>query len=906
MYKIPCKYRLFFQIVCLLFTVNSTRAQTPDSTALPVLDSLPKNGKDSTVLDLSDIRVSNDGLDAEVAYSAKDSMWFDVVKKQVHLYGAANVKYTSLDIKAGYILLDYAKNEISAEQLRDTSGQLAGKPEFDDGQQKFTAIKLRYNFKTKKGIIYEARTQQDDMYVLGTKAKFIGSTSTDTTQKTKNIIYNQDAILTTCNAEHPHFGIHTRKLKVIPDKVVITGFSNLELGGVPTPFFIPFGFFPMTKNRKAGLLLPKDFQGRREEGLGINDLGWYQPISEHADATLLFRAFTSGTIGASGTLRYDYKYKYSGNVSLNFNKRVTEGSRAETLVAKSFGLRIAHNQDPKAHPSRKFDGAVNIETNRDQNRNLNDYQSVFENTLSSNLNFNKTFPGKPYQFYAGLRHSQNTQTRQMDITLPSVRFTMQRIFPFRKKVQVGKERWFEKISLNYSSRLDNSFRTADTLLFTQTTLDNARMGIQHQASSDYTFKLFKYINVSPNIRYEENWYPYTINKTLDNTITEVYDTTLDADGNFLARVLNEGKSTYGEVQTTRDWDFHSFRKYDAGISTNTALFYTKQFKKGWFRGIRHKMTPTASIGFGPDFTKQQDRYFKTYYTDLRVAKRDSVIYGIYDDAIYSRPDLSKRNVSLSYSLSNVLEFKHFSAKRDTVLKKRIFENLSFSGNYSFTADSLKWSTVSTGGLFRLFKGITNLTWNVTFDPYIADEKGRRVNHFMIKEKGRLVRTTQLGFALNTGFTVRQIRDLISGKDKQNTASKLPAKTPNTVAKTDDLLSLFDNFRVGHRFSINRQLIPTGYGTARDTFAVGTNSLNLSGSIQLNSKWSLNLGNIDYNFQFKRLVYPVIGFTRDLHCWTLSLSWEPDRGTYSFFIGAKPGTLEFLKVPYRKDRNDVQF
>lgn len=858
------------------------------------------------MVDLSGIRLSNDGLDAEVAYGAKDSMWFDVVKKQVHLYGGASVKYTSLDIKAGYILLDYGKNEISAEQLRDTSGQLAGLPEFNDGEQKFTATRLRYNFKTRKGIIYEARTQQEDMYVLGSKAKFIGSASTDSTQKSKNIIYNQDAILTTCDAPHPHFGIHTRKLKVIPNKLVVTGFSNLELGGVPTPIVIPFGFFPLTKNRKAGVLIPKDFQGRREEGLGINDLGWYQPISEHADATVLFRAFTSGTIGASGTLRYNYKYRFAGDFALNFNKRVTENSRAEKVVANSFGIRLSHNQDPKAHPSRKFNGSVNIQTNRDQNRNQNDYQSVYENTLTSNLSYNKIYPGKPYQFSASLRHSQNTQTRQMDITLPSLNFTMQRVFPFRRKILVGKEHWYEKISLTYSSRFDNSFRTVDTMLFTQQTLDNARIGMQHQASSDYTFKLFKYINVSPNIRYEENWYPYTIKKELSDSIALVIDTTFATDGSILATTINESKSKYGIVETTRDWNFHTFRKYDVGISTNTALFFTKQFKHGWFRGIRHKMTPSASIGFGPDYTKQQDRYFKTYYTDLRPAQRDTLLYGIYDEAIYSRPDQGRRNVSIGYSLSNVLEFKHFSAKRDTVLKKRIFENLTFSGNYSLTADTLKWSTVSTGGLFRLFKGLSNLTWNVTFDPYIADAKGRRINQFMTKEKGRLVRTTQLGFALNTGFTIKQIRDLFSGKDDTKTGGKSISSSNNTVAKTDDLLSLFDNFRVSHRISLNRQLIATGFGTARDTFAIGTNNLSISGSIQLTSKWSLDLGNISYDFPSRQLVYPDIGFTRDLHCWSLSLRWQPDRGTYTFFIGVKPGTLEFLKVPYRKDYYDTRF
>ncbi|MEY4204846.1 MAG: hypothetical protein RL013_2550 [Bacteroidota bacterium] len=914
--KSPCKYRLFFQIVCCLIATGAF-AQIPDSVVVssgtPAIaagrDTI--SPRDSAIVDLSDVQFSNQGIDSEVETYSRDSMWFDIVNRQLHLYGNASVKYTALKINAGYIMVDYGKNEILAEQLRDTSGQLAGLPEFDDGEQKFTATRLRYNFKSKKGIIYEARTQQEDMYVLGAKAKFVGSPddSSDTTRQSKNTIYNEDAILTTCNDPHPHFGIHTKKLKVIPNKLVVTGMSNLELAGIPTPLIIPFGFFPMTKTRKAGLLIPKDFQGRRAEGLGINDIGWYQPISEHADATLLFRAFTSGTVGVTGNLKYNYRYKYAGDIRLTFNNRVTEDKMAQKVSAKSFGIQISHNQDPKAHPTQKFGGSVNIQTNRDQNRNQNDFQSVYQNTLTSNMTFSKTFPGRPFNFTAALRHSQNTQTRQMDISFPSMNFTVQRIYPFKRKVLVGKEHWYEKISLTYSSKFDNSFRTVDTLLFTSQTLQNARIGMQHSLNSDYQFKLFKYINVAPSIRYEENWYPYTIRKDLDPTqITEVIDTTFDNDGNILAIDLNEDKSKYGKVVSTRDWGFNSFRKYDVGVSANTVLFLTKQFKEGWFRGIRHKMTPSASIGFGPDQTRLQDLYFKTYYTDLRPLYSDTLRYGIFDEALYGKPDpFSRRNVALSYSITNVLEFKHFSAKRDTVLKRRIFDNLSFSGSYSLTADSLRWSTVSPGGLFRLFKGISNLTWNVTFDPYIANERGTRINRLALQETGKLARVTNLGLALNTGFTVKQIRDLIEGKELNTTSGPPPAANKrNSVANTDDLLSLFDNFRVSHRISVARQLIPTGFGTSRDTLVIGTNNISVAGSIQLNSKWSLDLGNISYDFPSKRLVYPDIGFTRDLHCWSLSFRWQPDRGTYSFFIGVKPGTLEFLKVPYRKDYFDTGF
>ncbi|MBN8679638.1 MAG: LPS-assembly protein LptD [Chitinophagales bacterium] len=902
MFQFPGKYRHLFQIACLLLS-SRLGAQIPDT--LFHSDSItPPVFRDSATVDLSRIKFSNDGLDEVVEYAAEDSMWFDVKNKQVHLYGGATVTYTTLNIKAGYILLDYGNNEISAQPLQDSTGQPIGLPDFKDGEQQFTASKLRYNFKSKKGIIYEARTQQEDLYVLGEKAKFISTATADTSQKARNIIYNKDAIITTCDDPHPHFGIRTKKLKVIQDKLVVTGLSNLEIGGIPTPLVIPFGFFPVTKTRKAGLLIPKDFDFRTAEGFGFEGLGWYQPISEHMDATVMLRAFTGGTWGVTASSRYNYRYRNNGNFNLTFNNRVTEDSRAQKVSAKSFGLQWTHTQDPKAHPSRRLNGSVNIQTNRDQQRNQNDYNSVFTNTLSSNLAFTKTFPGKPYQYSIGLRHSQNNNTRQMDITLPSAQFTMQRVYPFKRKIQVGKEKWYEKISLTYNSKLDNSIRTVDTLLFEKETLENARMGMQHEIRTDYVLKLFKYINITPNLRYEENWYPYTINRALNDKVTLVYDSIFQ-NGEFVERVLNESKSKYGEVVTTREWGFNAFRTYNAGISASSSLFLTHKSKrkKAWFQGIRHKVSPTLSTGFGPDFRKQQDRYFKTYFTDLRPDKRDTLTYGIFDDAYYSKPSQARRDVSIGYSFTNVLEFKYYSAKRDTVIKKRIFDGLTFAGSYTPTRDSLKWSTISTGGLFRLFKGISNLTWNVTFDPYIANEKGVVVNKFAYKETGKLVRTTQLGFALNTGFQVKQLRDMFSKKSQATDPTQATQSKP-TLPK-DDLLSIFNNFRVDHRIALTRTLIPTGYGTARDTFALSTNSLNFSGSLPLSSKWSLDVDNISYDFISKTLVYPSFGFTRDLHCWQLSFRWQPDRGTYEFFLGVKPGTLDFVKVPYRRNIFDAQ-
>lgn len=858
-------------------------------------------------MDLNRVKISGEGLSEIVEYQAKDSMWFDVKKKQVHLYGAASVKYTSLNITAGYILLDYEKNEISAEPLADTSKQLTGYPEFKDGEQEFTAGKLRYNFKTKKGIIYEARTQQEDLYVLGEKAKFVGAPDPlpgDTLHPARNTIYNSNALVTSCDAEHPHFGIRTRKLKVIPDKMVITGFSNVEIGGVPTPLVLPFGFFPISKTRKAGVIIPRDFEFADREGLGVKDFGWYQPISDHMDATVIFNAYTSGTWGINALARYDYNYKYDGNFRLTYNDRVTESPQAQRVSAKSFGIQWSHNQDSKAHPTRRFGGSVNIETNRNQNRNRNDFNSVYQNTLSSNLNYSKTFPGKPYSFNASLNHSQNTQTRRMDISLPNAAFNMQRIFPFAQKDRLGEEKWYEKISLTYAARLQNQFSVADTLLFTKQTLQSARMGIQHTASTDFAFKLFKYITLTPNVSYEENWYPYSIEKDLIKENRLVYDTVRNEQGEILAYKVNETKSQYGIDTTYRRWGFNAFRKYNAGVSANTALFMTKQFRHGWLRGVRHTVKPSVSVGYGPDFTNP--KYYRFVETDTRQKFNDTLRYSIYDDGIFGRPSYGPRDVALSYSIINLLEIKH-RAKRDTLdpnakdfKKVRIFDNLGFSGTYSLTRDTLKWSTIGTGGLFRLFKGISNLTWQATFDPYITDAKGVRVNRYMLHEKGKLLRTPQLGVQLNTNFRVSQIRQIFEKKPAGGD-SKTAAKKP----QKDEFVGWFDNFSISHRIGFDRRLIPTGYGESRDTLVISTNNLSLTGNLQLTANWGLNFGNIGYDFQSKQLVYPDLAITRDLHCWQLSLSWQPTRGTYLFSLNVKPGSLDFLKIPYRKNNFDAR-
>lgn len=902
------KYRLF---LCILCFCGEMSAQTPDTlppfqieTFIPRTDSTPKQldillNRPDTLPRMVDTLVAavdsaiarvrlarNLGIREEVNYGARDSMYFDIRNKQLHLWGEAYVRYTDLDITAGYILVDYVNNVVTAEPFPDTSGRMQGIPAFKNSDQNFTAQRIRYNFKTEKGKIQELSTRQEDLYVVSEAGKFIGTGGDSTLSP---VFYNKDALITTCDAEHKHYGIRARKQKVVPDKLVVTGMSNLEVAGIPTPLILPFGFYPITKSRKAGLIIPRDFEFADAEGLGIKQWGWYQPVNEHVDLTAQFNAYVSGSFGTLITTRYNKRYGYNGNLQLEYNRRVQENAQAQKVTQQSYGLRLTHNQDPKAHPSRKFGGTINLQTNNNQSLNNNDYSNVFQNELRSNLNYYQSFPGKPYSYSASFSHSQNTRTRLMNVSFPTAQFTLQRIYPFKRKEVVGKSRWYEQVTFVLRSEMDNRLSAPDTAFFTSETLRNSRAGIRHTAGSDINFKLFKYINLSPRINYEENWYPYTTRRELLDSIVYRYDTIRDPENPnvILSIVVDSAATTWGLDTMFREWGFSPFRTFDAGVSLSTALFFTQQFKKGWFRGFRHTIKPSISTGFGPDFSGSN--YFRTVETDLRPGFNDTITYNIFEDNIYGRPSQNSRDIVLSYSLLNVLEFKHRSKKAEGGLKKvRIFDNLTFSGNYNLSADSLQWSPISTGGLFRLFKGVSQFTWNTSFDPYILNERGVRVDRFVLKEEGKLVRVANLGLALNTNFSVGQLRDMIQGK------GKAPA------GGYDDLAGWLKDFHVTHRIGWALRPVP---GTNRDTFALTTNNISVYGRIPLSSKWSFDIGNISYDFPSRQIVYPDFGLTRDLHCWQISLRTQPVRGTYELFINVKPGTLDFLKVPYRKNNFD---
>jgi hypothetical protein len=889
-----------FVIFLLLIVASTMQAQEQDSIALIkpdsvlALDTIPS---DSTQV-IPKYNISKNAIDQEVSYGSRDSLIMDNKTRLVHLYGNAYVNYGSLDLKADYIMLDLNTNIALAEGLADSLGQMAGTPVFKDGTQEIEAGRMRYNFKSRKGLVYQVTTTESDMYIHGATTKFYGEGGDE--NREHHTIYSSDAIFTTCDHDVPHFGIRSKKQKIVPNKVAIVGPSNLEIGGVPTPLFLPFGFFPLKIGKRGGLMFPNNYQYSNRWGYGFNNIGYYFPLSDNFDFTLLTDVYFRGSFATKGELRYKKRYKYTGSLNLGYSSYKTEqvDREAKELVSlrdKSFFLRLSHNQDPAAHPNRTIGGSINIQSNQFDNLNYNDARNVLNNSLSSNFSLTQKFPGTPFTATLGLSHSQNTATRIIQMSLPRFDIRMKQINPFKRKKRTGPEKWYEKVTLGYNSSLRYDLNGIDTSFFEAQTFQDGKFGVQHNITTNVNFNVLKYFQLAPFINFKETWYTKETNRFFDGTNpTIVRDTFYDPlDSTQFSITLDT--TLYGEVVDDRYANFSAIHQYDAGVSLFTKIYGTARFKKGWLRGIRHTIKPSISLSYSPDYTTDNLGYFDEYIATDRNGERDTVTYSLFDREVFGGAPSGGERFSLNYSLINLFEAKLFNKKDSTFKKSNILDNLNLNGNYNFAADSLKWSLIGFSGNVRLFKGLATVKLSGAFDPYALNENGRRINTFEREVSGKLLRFDNARLSFNTGMTIKQVRGIFSNQNQG-------ASTGNRNASQKEkatLLGIFDNLRLTYQFTLSSK-------KRSDNslyFEPSVHSIAIRGEIPLSPKWRFTIGNLDYNFQRKATSYPDLSISRDLHCWTMGVGWQPERSTYNFYIRVKPGSLDFIQVPYRRNRAD---
>lgn len=810
-------------------------------------------------------------FDSKVHYKAKDSIFIDLPARRVYLYGEAEVIYGKINLKGANININFITKEIFAEYTLDSNAAKMGLATFNDGGQEITADRIGYNFETKRAKISNLVMKEGEGIIYGSKVK----------KDEHDHIYVGDAKYTTCNADHPHFYIHSSRLKIIPGKQIVTGPANLVIADVPTPLWVPFGFFPVRQGRKSGILMP-GYGFSPGQGYFLRNGGYYFGISDYFDLALTGDIFTQGTWATRLASSYAKRYKYSGNIQISYanNQRGTPED-VDFTRTRNYNIVWNHRLDQKARPNTNFNASVNYQSPTYQQLNSYNPANIIQSQVNSSINYNKIMGGGKYSLGLTTSASQNNQTKAVNLTLPQLTFDVLRFFPFKRKVQVGEKRWYESIGVNYSFNAQNNINTTDSLLFRQETIDNMQNGGIHRAALNTQFKVLKWFSLSPQLSVNEYWYLQNIHKTFN------------ADSNRI------------EVDTLKEFS----RAADFTFSTNlgTMLYGTKYFKNSRkLKAIRHVMTINAGLSFRPDFSDDEFGIYKKVRQD--TARTEQQLYSKFEGGIFGGP-ASGRQGSLNFSINNNLEAK-WRTYNDTGYedkKIKLIESFNISTGYNFFADNNKLSPISANARTVLFKQLNILLNGFTFNPYTYDSTGRIEDKYLVNETGQLARLTSGSVAVSTSINSTMFDGKTDERDKQapqpgvNTLQRAAlASNPYLTSYELALLSNMGNFvdfkipwslSLNYNYSYNK---PTAVKTI-------TQTIMFSGDMNLTENWKVAF-NSGYDLKRKEVNLTSIDFYRQLHCWEFRLSWIPlgPRQYFLFNLNVKSSILQDLKINRRRD------
>ena len=813
----------------------------------------------------------------KVDRKAKGFITINNNKKTILLYDNAELRYMNIELKAGVIEFDWENNVVSAGRILDSVGKPTQTPIFRQGSDEVKPDSLRYNFDTKKALIWNSRSEQNDMNVFSKATK----------KENDSIYFIKDAKVTTSkNIDDPEYYIRVRTGKFIPKNKIIAGPSNLYIYDVPTPIFLPFAYFPLSEDRNSGFLFPTIGQNNNR-GYFLQNGGYYFAPSDYFDLTLLGDYYTNGSYGMRIESNYRKRYAYSGKLSFRFENLI-DGERGLPGYSKSdiYNIRWSHSQDSKANPNNRFSASVNLGSSNYFRESLNQINTpnFLNNTLNSSISFSKTFRGYPsINMSLTASHSQNTRSKSVNLILPTFQGNMERIYPFVKK-NTQKKGIFENINFQYTVRGENRINTTDSLFLKKGMFDDAKYGMKHTIPISTNFKMFKHFSVSLNGNFEEVWTGSSILKN-------------DFD------IMN---NTQGEIITIKG--FNRYNQYDFGLSIGTTIYGLFNFKKGKkIESIRHVIRPSISYNTRPSFEK----YYDTYIID---ADGNTADYTRFEDSFFGRPSkVYSSNIGLN--VSNNIEAK--IRERDSTVvepkKVKILNNLNFSTSYNIAADSLRLNPIRMNAGTTILNNKLNLNIGATFDPYSINENGTRINKLNITNGGGLVRMTSANINLSYAIDSKSF-DSESSKDNSENLSG-GGRNDDLFGQSQDLTkSTFDDNegeedtskknlteyvnKIGWDFRLAHSLTYLNNRGQRD---IGNNSLMFSGNIMLSKKWKVG-GSSGFDFKNKGFTYTQLRFERDLDSWKMNFSWVPFsvRESWYFFIGIKSGFLSDLKYDKRKE------
>nr|WP_255351485.1 putative LPS assembly protein LptD [Dysgonomonas sp. BGC7] len=898
---------LTYIFLCILFSVPFWGAQYAHIASIMyshLQDTLPpaKSGGDSLLAPSRPLHVVTDSLpsdsvkkkdmlDAIVDYTANDSIVL-TAGNWGFLYGSAEVTYTNIKLKGEQISVNMDSSLVFAKFGLDSVGKEFGYPVFSDGGTDYESKTMKYNFKTRKGYSTNIVTTQGEGYVVANDAK----------KNPDNSFFMLGGKYTTCDDhEHPHFYLALTKAKVKPKKNVVTGPAYLVIEGLPLPIGLPFAFFPFSDKYSSGVIMPS-YGDELERGFNLRDGGYYFAINDNIDLAVTGEIYTKGSWGLNARSTYRKRYKYSGSFDAGYLVTKTGEKDIDYSVAKDMRLNWTHSQDPKANQFRTLSASVNFSTSSyDRNDlNLRGTPAGTQNTKSSSVNLTQKIPNSGWSLSASMNVAQRSQDSSISLTLPNLTVTMTRIAPFKRKEAAGAERWYEKIQMSYTGDFRNSIDTKENLLFKSNLQKDWKNAMKHSIPVSATFSAFNYLNITPSFNYTERWYTSRVEKAWD-------------------------PSRNAHVVTDTTYSFSRVYDFNAALSFQTKLygFFNPLFSKS--TTIRHVFTPSITLSYAPDFSSPRWGFYERYNYQDQNGRDMEYVYSPYEQGMFGRPSEGAQGM-VSFDFDNNLEMKVPSAKDSTGYKKiSLIDNLRVGFSHNMMADSLKWSDINVSMRLKFSKSFT-VNVGATFDPYLydgSDGSVRKIDQLRITHGRGFGRLKSTGYSISPSLNQDTFKKLF-GRDKDEDSKKKDEKGTDGdgehpaegSGEGETRQSMFDGkkddnqydedgyvkneikWNLGLNFSMN-------YGYGEFDFKKNeykgrlTKTFGFNGSIQPTKNWNLNF-NATYDFDYKKIAYMSCNITRNLHCWSISASFNPVGPYKSYYVSlrASSSLLQDLKYEQR--------
>ncbi len=814
------------------------------------------------------IKPKKDFLDSKIKRKAVDYEKVDHKSKKITLYNKAEFQYNDVLLKSGIIVIDYENNEVFAGRIRDSVGKLSQYPYFKQGSNVVEPDSIRFNFKTKKAIVWNSRTEQGEFKIKA-----------EVTKKENDSVYFMKKVRFTTAEDfnNPEYYFQANRVKFVPRKKVVVGLTNLVISDVPTPVALPFAYFPMTETSQSGVIMPT-FTDSRNRGYSLQNGGYYFALGDYYDLAILGDYYTNGSYGLRFQTNYALRYKFTGNLNFRYENLInSERGFPDYSKTNIYNIQWTHSKDSKSNPNSRFTASVNMGSSKFFQQSINQVNvgSNLNNTLNSSISYSRSFRSTPQvNLSVTATHSQNTQSQQINMTLPTLQVNVDRVFPFAPKDGI-KKGFIKNINLQYSVKEENRIQTTDSLFLTPKMFRAMNSGMQHTIPLSTNFKVFKHFSVTTSLNYNEVWYIKTLNRSFNTSTNKVEDT--DQNG------------------------FDAFRTYSSNSSIGTTIYGTFNFgEKKRIQSLRHVVRPNISYNYTPSF----GQYFDTYALDASGTTRRP--YTRFEKGIYGGPSNSMSNV-IGFDINNTFEAKvrDKDPLKTDPKKIMLLNNLNLHSDYNATLDSLKWSPMRVSTGTNLFKNKMIINVAGTFDPYALNATGARINRMNIENGGSLFRMTSANLTLNYSLTNKDTsenKDNIQGErnggrkdDLFGANTDYSDRRQSQFAKEDKKEDAdSDFFKALVPYDIKLAYSITYSNLSRES-KIMSNSLMVSSNIDITPKWKIG-ASTGYDFVSKGITFTQLRFERDLMSWRMDFNWQPfgDYAFWGFFIGVKSSVLSDIK------------